>query len=114
MLRGIAPSCFLAIMVGSMLGCITVARIGRCSVEPGPWISRLICSRRSRSIESPSVNSESSTNPSRCPGLGPACGTAPVGGVAAALPRVPITSTRLAPRCTAGLSGASWRIAPSP
>ena len=114
MLRGMLRSCFIAITVGSTLGWITVARIGRCSVWPAATINRLIWLRRSRSIDKPSVNNESSTKPSRCAGLGEACVIAPVGGVAAALPRVPITSTRLAPRCTAGLSGASWRIAPSP
>ena len=30
------------------------------------------------------------------------------------LPLTPTTSTRLAPRCKAGLIGADWRTAPSP
>ncbi|MNR41543.1 hypothetical protein D3C85_1599390 [compost metagenome] len=30
------------------------------------------------------------------------------------MPLTPTTSTRLAPRCSAGLIGADWRTAPSP
>ena len=47
-------------------------------------------------------------------GLGGACVRPTVGGVAAGAPRVPITRIRFAPMWIAVLSGASWRIAPSP